>query len=328
MGITEISAERKRQIRDLIRNGYLVVGMPAEPRSATVDYVRVGKYGGLPWDVQTQDVVIGCLPVSSVCYGQCFAAEHANAQGIEFGRRVNRLFDEVILRDDFDHLPDEQHWVRQGWNGDPSWNWTNAIRLGQIANSYGRHIVYNTKIFRQPSDEQWDQLVSIGAELRVAVGALDVNGSFENKLEQLLEYRERGGVAVATIITSKYRYSDLNDAQDSIVNYLREHDLPACELPLRASILQGTGELLDASAVETDSFRWFGRLFDEELRIPILCSTNSSYTGLPSGKDSEISGELLSAVAMDITPTFDQLRGGASGVPSRVGKAPKYDGEK
>src|SRR3989338_1489212 len=287
------SPEMKREIKRLMTAGYLVTEAPNAPRSVEPDYVRAGRGGGLPWDVQTSDVVIGCLPVSRACYGQCFAADAANRQSIEFGRRIARLFDDELLNRDFTQLSNEQRWVRQGWNGDPSWHWVNAIRLGHIAHNHGRHIVYNSKFFHQPSDDQWRELVTIGAEVRIAIGALDVNGSLRKKLKDMIGYRDRGGTSVATLITSKFKDPDLNRLQDSLVKCLEDHDLPGGELPLRASKKHGTGSLLAEDSFPYDESLWFGRLFPQQLRVPVLSSTNPHYSGLPSNRDSAIDDEYL-----------------------------------
>ena len=73
--------------------------IPSTPlRAASGEPIRAGRRGGLPFDSLIGDVVTGCLPATTACYGSCFAAFGAFRAGFDFGHRVPNRLDEALLR--------------------------------------------------------------------------------------------------------------------------------------------------------------------------------------------------------------------------------------
>ena len=92
------------------------------------ELIRAGRPGGLSFDSLTTDLFLGCLPATQICYGSCFAARAAFDAGVDFARRVPNVLDEVTFTDDLERLPGDQKYLRNGWNSDPSWDWSQAAR--------------------------------------------------------------------------------------------------------------------------------------------------------------------------------------------------------
>ncbi|HEB3530100.1 TPA: hypothetical protein RZC51_001585 [Burkholderia cenocepacia] len=115
-------------------------------RSHTPVTIRAGRHDGLPFDSLTTDLYMGCLPASQICYGSCFAARGAPAAGYDFGSRVENMLDVGQLQADLLSLPQEQRFLRNGWNSDASWNWPKAYALAKLIREAGRkrrEVVWN-----------------------------------------------------------------------------------------------------------------------------------------------------------------------------------------
>src|SRR5690349_16117470 len=106
--------------------------------------IRAGKAGGLPFDSLTTDLFLGCLPANRVCYGNCFAATAAFTSGVDFGTRVRNVLDKELFRSDVARLPASQRFLKNGWNSDPSWDWSLARDLAVLVHAASRHVVFIT----------------------------------------------------------------------------------------------------------------------------------------------------------------------------------------
>jgi hypothetical protein len=275
------------------------------------EFIRAGIHGGLPWDCQTSDVVIGCLPLEKICYGNCFAAEESTKKGIDFSARVKRILDPKLLCEDFEHISKDQKFVRNGWNSDPCWDWKTSIQVGEIARNHGKLIVYNSKLFIQPSEKHLKRLRSIGAEVRSSISALDKASVLKRKLEMIKSVQEHGINVVACVVSALYKSEVLQYNQNGVVDYLLSQGIPCSEMPLRFNRSCSVAELLDVNesfAIEnTDKF-WFGRLYSEKLIIPILSHTRANYSGLPLN----IHKDFVDTITENYFPAIDDLRKGHS----------------
>jgi len=282
--------------------------------------------GGLPWDMQTSDIMVGCLPLDKVCFGQCFAAHLANKQGINFAKRIRRILDEDLLNQDYNNMPAKQKWVRHGWNSDPSWNWDMAIKVGEITRKNGKHIVYNTKFHVQPTDKQIAKLLEIKAEIRLSLSAIDEQDVLTKRFKIFEKFRTKGGIGIITFISSKYKYKELNERQEDIVKYIVMHDIPAGEMPFRVSLKYGTGKLIEDGFFKVPECNavWFGRLYPKKLPLPVLASTAPCYAGLKTNKLSKVTPKYIKKITVDPIPTYSSLCKGKNLIPDAVGKAPVY----
>src|SRR5262245_28923518 len=82
--------------------------------------ILCGKQAGLPFDYLMTDIYSGCLPIKSICYGNCSAAEYWINKGFNFGMRHINNFNETLFRESISKLPPAQRWLRQGWVSDCS----------------------------------------------------------------------------------------------------------------------------------------------------------------------------------------------------------------
>jgi len=82
--ILELSPSRARALAEAMR------AMPAANLSLAakqalnaipVDHVRLGTKGGLPFEFLATDLYAGCLPLKSLCYGNCSQGLLALEQG-------------------------------------------------------------------------------------------------------------------------------------------------------------------------------------------------------------------------------------------------------
>ncbi len=264
--------------------------------------IRAGTRGGLPSDSLTTDLFWGCLPASVVCYGNCFAAKAAFSRGYNFGCRVENKLDIDLLREDLAHLPSTQKFVKNGFNSDPSINWEKARDFAGTVTSSGLHLLFITKCLSHPTESILSDLANFGVELKVSISALDLDQPLNTRLSVLTKYQSLGGLAIPNVMTAKYENDDLRDRQDKIVDFLVEHDIPACENPLRLTYGSQVSLLLDQTAIfpvpqnkpnQDDPEMYCGAMYREALPLPPYYSMKSLYAGLPSNRRSELSSEFI-----------------------------------
>ncbi len=209
--------------------------------------IRAGITGGLPFDSLTTDLLLGCLPASQICYGNCFAARGAFISGFNFGKHVENILDEDVFKADLKAIPDFQGFLRNGWNSDPSWNWPKALRLAELIHEAGKHTIFITKCFLAPAQEILSRFAALGVEIRVSISAFDTESQIEQRLQTIENYRNNNGVAIPVVMTTRFKDQLLNDRQDLIVQYVVEQDLPASENSLRFEPNSPVLELIDES---------------------------------------------------------------------------------
>lgn len=297
--------------------------------------IRAGLAGGLPFDSLTTDLILGCLPAKSVCYGNCFAARAAFEAGFDFGTHVHNQLDEELLRADLEALPESQKYLRNGWNSDPSWSWERALELTRMLRQSGRMTIFITKVFVQPSREILAQLAELKAELRISISAFDTAVQLRQRLETAEAFRQQGGVAIPLVMTTRFRDAELNTKQQEIVDYVVEADLPAAENSLRISTDSPVFQSLDSNACRplvkenADSDVWCGRLFPNELRVPTTTSVPESYQGLPSPWLSKIHAGIIQSLFKDPVRTHEEVLSQPNlAPPTMCGVARKWNGAK
>jgi hypothetical protein len=286
--------------------------------------IRAGRAGGLPRDSLTTDLYLGCLPLAQTCYGSCFAARTAYQSGFDFGVRVENILDRQTLLADLSCLPARQAFLRNGWNSDASWNWDKALQLAEIIREADRFVVFVTKCFKPIGVDVAQSLARVGAEVRVSVSAFDTPSQLKQRFDALLSYRAAGGVAIAALTTTVFAEDELNNRQNSIVDWVIRQDLPGAENSMRIPTDLPVVELLDRRQVrqldESGDF-WAGRLYLDALPVPIITSVSEDYPGLPSGYLTEIDRQALESWRHDPVRTHAEVLSG-----TRLAK-PKQSGE-
>ncbi|ATE55823.1 hypothetical protein [Actinosynnema pretiosum] len=315
--------EALREVRSLVARS--TAGMaPVRPlRAPEPIVVRAGRRGGLPFDGLTTDLHLGCLPITQVCYGSCFAARAAFGAGFDFGVRVRNHLDADVLRADLAALPAGQRFLRNGWNSDASWDWRGARELADLVRESGRCTVFVTKHFHPVPPDVLAGLVAAGAELRVSVSALDTPGQLRQRLGGLLAYRDAGGVAVPVVMSSRYADGRLGRRQDALVDWIAGHDLPGAENSLRFPPRLSVAALLDHDRVgvlDGSGDLWAGRLYGDRLPVPTITAVPGDYPGLPWRHLSEVDRDLLASWAVDPVRTHEEVAaGGGLAKPEQCG---------
>ncbi|TNE63508.1 MAG: hypothetical protein EP335_09550 [Alphaproteobacteria bacterium] len=282
--------------------------------------MRVGKAGGLPFDTLSTDVMTGCLPAELACYGTCFAAIASYKAGYDFGKRVPNIFDEAVLNADFAALPQEQGYVRNGWNSDPSWDWDKAIDLATLTHASGRIMIFISKCFNVPTDAQMQRLIDVGAEIRLSMSAFDTDAYLKHRFEFMHAFREKGGFVIALVITTRFKNPALNTRQDAIVEFLATNDFLAAENSLRVNEGARIIDSLDTTEMaklQDSTDVWCGRLYEDKLRIPTTTSVPFSYRGLQSPFFSGNDPDFIQSLFFDPVPTRNDVM---SGVPHQKPK--------
>lgn len=272
--------------------------------------IRAGQRGGLPFDSITTDLYLGCLPVSQICYGSCFAARGAFAAGFDFGTRVENLLAPDVLGADLLALPAEQRFLRNGWNSDASWNWPKALTLAKLIRDSGRCTVFVTKCFRAMDPGTLAGLVEVGAELRVSVSAMDTPSQLRQRLASILSFRDAGGVAVPVVMSSIFADEQLNRRQDELVDWIVRNDLPGAENSLRIPQQLPVVRLVDQDRVgvlDESGDLWAGRLYGERLPVPTITSVPADYPGLPWRRRSDLDLNQLEVWRRDPVRTHEEV---------------------
>ncbi|MFB6456723.1 hypothetical protein ACE38W_15735 [Chitinophaga sp. Hz27] len=231
--------------------------------------ILCGKSAGLPFDYLMTDIYSGCLPIKSICYGNCSAAEYWINKGHDFGSRHINNFDEKLFRQSIEQLPADQKWLRQGWVSDVSLShkaWELLASITDILMEHNIRLVIITKIFTHPTEEVMRKLAANKAEIRVSISAIDTKREIEKRFEFLHEYREVGGLAVPYLMSFKFTDEALRKNQELIVEQIIADDYIAAEHPLRLSNDNSGLEGADTERHYHPKFAdqtWFGRLYSE-----------------------------------------------------------------
>lgn len=305
-----LSREKEKSITQLIRdsNKKYIHGRnlsPAEPM-----LIRAGIAGDLPFNSLTTDVVTGCLPESMACYGMCFSAISSWKNGIDFGKRIDNHLDEDIFSGDLQALPDSQKYVRCGWNSDPSWNWAVSTRMAELARETGILMIFITKFFKKMTDDIAQRLITVKAEMRVSVSALDTNEQLKKRLAFIEYYRNAGGIVIPIVLTTFFKDIGLMERQQNIVDWMVTHDYPAAENSLRFPNKAKISEIVDPEMVKPldkgDEF-WSGRLYPDQLVFPTTTTVPENYQGINSGYLSELDMDEIHQLFLDPVKTHQEV---------------------
>jgi hypothetical protein len=307
---THTSSETDREVRKVTAAGFRSYESAPALSPAKPQFVRAGKAGGLPFETLTTDLFAGCLPAREICYGNCFAARGAYSAGVDFAVRVRNILDRDLFVSDLQLLPANQKFLRNGWNSDPSWDWSEALRLARWIRESGRLTIFNTKSFTRLDPAIMKELAALKAEFWLCVSAFDTDAQLEHRIGTIESYREAGGVAVPLVMTTRFLWPELNDKQDRLVRYMVDHDLPAAENSLRFAPHSPVLDLLDMSRLrpiaQTGDF-WCGRLYDGVLLVPTTSSLPCSYSGMQSSYLSGNDPEFLKSLYCDPVPTQEEV---------------------
>lgn len=230
--------------------------------------IGCGKSSGLPFDYLMTDIYSGCLPIKSICYGNCSAADYWINKGHNFGLRRLNHFDEGVFRQAISLLPPNQRWLRQGWVSDVSLSkkgWEVLADAAEILMESGVRLVIITKIFTRPSTLILKRLERTRAEIRVSVSAIDTKQEIERRFGFLDTFRQVNGFSVPYLMSFLYGDPLLKNNQELIVEKIVLDDYVAAEHPLRLnSDNTGLNNAAGTSSHLHPKFSdqtWFGRLY-------------------------------------------------------------------
>ncbi|MDX7990985.1 hypothetical protein [Xenorhabdus littoralis] len=305
-----ITKEKEKLLIQLVRESNKEYTKKHDLKPAEPMLIRAGVAGDLPFNSLTTDVVTGCLPESMACYGMCFSAISSWENGIDFGKRIDNKLDEDIFVNDLKALPSTQKYIRCGWNSDPSWNWSVSTRMAELAQEEGLLMIFITKSFKKMPDEIVRRLISVKAEMRVSISALDTNEQLKQRIEFIEYYRNAGGVVIPIVLTACFKDIILMDRQQNIVDWMDKHDYPAAENSLRFPYDAKISELINPDMVKPlnkgNEF-WSGRLYPNQLVFPTTTTVPEHYQGINSGYLSELDMDGIHQLFTDPVKTHQEV---------------------
>lgn len=293
--------------------------------------VLCGKQGGLPFDYLMTDVFSGCLPIRSICYANCTAAEFWISQGYDFGKRTINRFDENAFRESVASLPDNQKWLRQGWASDCSIRkegWTMVENAARILKERDINLLIITKTFTAPDDEILESLASLDAEIRVSISAVDTSSEHNLRTNFLKKFQDLGGKSIPYLMTAKYASPELTENQNAIIKWIEDNDFIAAEHPLR---LNRKNPLIKQFA--EDGFwhskfpneYWFGRILsgNKNFLLPPPTCLKPEYP-LSYKKFSDVKNNQIEGLDSNL-PTYEQLLSGEDIKTTNINKHATYN---
>lgn len=278
--------------------------------------ILCGKEGGLPFDYLMTDVFSGCLPIKSLCYANCTAAEYWIEKGFDFGKRTLNNFNEESFRESLEKLPENQRWLRQGWASDCSIRkegWPVVLDAAKILSEKDITLLIITKVFNFPEDDLLKNLAELDAEIRVSISAIDSEKQIKRRMEFLERYKELGGKAVPYLMSAKYSNDVLKRNQEFIIKWVEENDFIAGEHPLRINSQNPLIKNLELNGFWHPKFPnqyWFGRILDEDKHflLPPPTCLEPEYT-LKYRKFSDVGDSKIEHLGDDL-PTYKDLSEG------------------
>jgi len=275
--------------------------------------ILCGKEGGLPFDYLMTDIFSGCLPIRSLCYANCTAAEYWIEKGFDFGKRTLNNFREESFRESLEKLPENQRWLRQGWASDCSIRkegWPIVLTAAKILNERDISMLIITKVFNIPEDDLLRELAKLNTEIRVSISAIDSEREIKGRMEFLEKYKELDGKAIPYLMSAKYSNETLKRNQEFIIRWIQENDFIAGEHPLRINSQNPLIKNLESDGFWHPKFPnqyWFGRILDEDKRflLPPPTCLEPEYT-LNFKKFSDISGSEIEHLGENL-PTYQDL---------------------
>ncbi|WP_196894391.1 hypothetical protein [Aureivirga marina] len=272
--------------------------------------IRAGKIGGHPLESITTDLYLGCLPASSVCYGNCNAAKLSFLSGFDFGIKVENILDKEVFIKDLKNIPSTQGFLTNGWNSDPSWNWEKAFEMAKLIRKSGRLPILMTKVYKFPSEEMMQKFANIKAEIRVSVSAFDKKEQLRQRFDFIHHYRNCGGIAIPMLISTYFKRGNLNRKQDKIVEYISEKDILGAENSLRFDKFSPVSKMVDLDKcrrIESTKDYWCGRIFSEELKVPITTTLPPYYLGMQNPYMSKNEEKFLNSLWYENVYTHEEV---------------------
>jgi hypothetical protein len=214
------------------------------------------------------------------------------------------------VEQDLDALPAGQHYIRNGWNSDPSWDWKCALQFTRMVRDSDRLMIFITKVFKEPSPEMIEALVASKAEVRVSISALDTRAQLKRRLAFISNYRAAGGIVIPILMTASYANPELTRRQERIVDWLVEGDFLAAENSLRIPATSPIASLVnrdETRSISSTGDIWSGRLCAERLSFPTTTTIPNSYSGMATGFLSRIDRAVIDSLFIDPVMTHDEV---------------------
>lgn len=149
------------------------------------------------WDLDTiKGCESGMLENAKGCYNDCYAFKTANRYGIDFGKSIERHFENEAHKQSIIRQIEkiDTPFIRIGCSGDPSENWEHTIgiikqlressQLSLFDISSTKQIVIITRHWKQLTNEQLNEIKKYNICINTSVSALDNDKLITNALNE------------------------------------------------------------------------------------------------------------------------------------------------
>lgn len=187
------------------------------------------------------DTVKGCSDGMSVypdggCYGECYANKIARRLRIDFTQSILRQLHTQWHKSTLTRIMGESglSWYRVGTTGDPSYNWRHTINILNCLRFMEMTPVIVTKCWREPTDDQIDQLRQLGVVINISVSGMDSDAELHHRLNQRDRFIQMGVRVVTRVVTCAFGSSEWAKSCAEKQAYLIRLE-PIIDNPLRPS---------------------------------------------------------------------------------------------
>jgi hypothetical protein len=176
------------------------------------------------------------------CYGNCYLAESMVRYHIKYWIPVSMRLNPCLLVKDLQSIRSD--YVRNGVNGDPSFDWDLSVRVAELCDTYDKTTVLPTRFGIEPSDIHLRRLARVECIMHGSLSAIDPPRHRERVLSSLDRYEALGGRPVRRVITAWFNdeQSALWEVQDRLMSMGK-----AFQQPLRIRGQSPVNALLDLS---------------------------------------------------------------------------------
>ncbi len=269
--------------------------------------IRAGKKAGLPSESITTDLFLACLKTPSMFYKKCYLTKKETSHH----NQIENILDEDLFSEDLKNISNVQGFMRNGWNSDPSWNWKKALELARLIRNSGRLPIFNTKLYKMPSDKTMKKLASYKAEIRIAISVFDTRMHLKSCFEFVENYRKMGGVSIPILMSAHYNKGVLNRKQTKIVEFIKEKDIIGAEHSIQFPENSPLHKIIDANKCEkkeeTKNY-WCGRIFSEELKVPTINAIPPYYLGMQNSLLSKNEDAFLNSLWYQKIKTNEEIK--------------------
>jgi len=196
------------------------------------------------------DTVKGCTDGMAAypnggCYGECYAVRTAKRFGIDFTHSVKRQLHTQWHKSTLTRIMGESglSWYRIGTAGDPSYSWSHTIQIIRRLWFMEMTPIVVTKCWREPTDEQLDQLRDAGAVVNISVSGMDTDAELQHRLTQRERFMQAGLQTVTRVVTCAFGSSEwargCAEKQSSLMRLTPVIDNPLRPLSANPHVLEG-----------------------------------------------------------------------------------------